>query len=128
MDRLLAHFERVELAAGAVVVEEGSPSHDFYLLESGRASVFTGTGDARLRVASVGAGAIVGEVAFYLGEPRTASVITSEPTVVWRFTRRDLERLQSEMPDIAASLHAGLARMLADRLAGANRLIRVLAE
>jgi soluble lytic murein transglycosylase-like protein len=35
------------------------------------------TVDGRLRIASVGTAAIVGEVAFYLAEPRTASVIAA---------------------------------------------------
>ena len=127
-DKLLAYFERVELAAGAILIEQGSPSDDIYAIESGRASVFMETSGGRLRIAGVGTAAIVGEVAFYLAEPRTASVIADEPMVAWRFTRAGLERLQAEMPTIAVRLHQGLARTLADRLASANRLIRILAE
>ena len=81
-----------------------------------------------LHLAYVGAGAVVGEVAFYLGRPRTASVVAEDSLAAWRFTRADLRRLETEFPAIAFRLHEGLAAMLADRLTSTNRLVRFFAD
>lgn len=124
-----AFFQRAEFDAGDTLIEEGASSDEILLIESGRAAVTTGAGkDGRLMLAGVGPGAIVGEIAFYLGSPRLASVAASEPTVAWRFTRADLDRLEANAPHLAAALHKGLAAMLAERVAATDRLVRYLAD
>ena len=128
-ERLAAYLERAEVAAGAVVIEEGAPSDDIYVFESGSAAVtMRGDGNAPMRLASIGPGAIVGEIAFYDGKPRSASVVTEEPAVVWRFSRTALARLRAEDPELAIRFHDALAAMLAERLTSTNRLVRYLAE
>jgi sulfate permease, SulP family len=87
-----------------------------------------GEGKPPLRLATVGPGAVVGEVAFYLGEPRSASIIAEEPMVAFVFSRASLERLESEAPDAALKFHESIATMLARRLMQTNRLIRLLAD
>jgi CRP-like cAMP-binding protein len=85
-------------------------------------------GDQRVRLATAGEGAIVGEVAFYLGVPRSASVIAESDMVAWRFSRASLDRLRAAEPEIAARFHEGIAAMLADRPTRTNRLIQLLAD
>ena len=79
-------------------------------------------------VATIGPGAIVGEVAFFLDRPRTASVVVESPMTAWRFSRASLARLQKEMPDLAFRFHQGIAGMMARRLASTNRLVTFLAD
>jgi CRP-like cAMP-binding protein len=79
-----------------------------------------------MHVADAGAGAVVGELAFYLGEPRTGSVIARSDMVVWRFSREAMRRLAREAPDAALRFHEGMAAMLSRRLARTNRLVRFL--
>jgi SulP family sulfate permease len=127
--RLAAYFERAEFASGATVIEEGSPSNDIYILEAGRASVtMNGHGGSRVPLATLGPTAIVGEMAFARGKPRTARVQAEQETVAWRFTRADLVRLQQDAPDVAALFHQGLARILAERLARTDRLLAFLVD
>ena len=129
VDNLVGYCERVEIARGIAVIEQGTPSDDMYFIESGHAAVLIASDEGRsLRLAGVGPGAIVGEVAFYLGKPRTASVVAEEPIVAWRFTRAGLRRLQSELPGLAVRFHEGLAAMLAERLTSTDRLVRFFAE
>ena len=74
---LAACFHRIEVPAGGKLVEEGAESSDMYVIESGRASVtIAGGGGREIRLAGVGPGALVGEISFYLGKPRTASVVS----------------------------------------------------
>lgn len=128
-EALLPYFERTDLPAGSDLITQGEPSDDIFFIESGRAAVELGTGSGhRIRLATIGHGAIVGEIAFYLAAPRSASVIAEDDIVAWRFSRASLNRLQEERPDIAARFHEGITAMLAARLTGANRLIQLLAD
>jgi SulP family sulfate permease len=86
-----------------------------------------GAGGA-LHLAEIGAGAIVGEVAFYLGRSRSASVLAEDTLIAWRFTRARLRELELEEPGTAFRLHEGLAGILAQRLTSTNRLVRFFAE
>jgi SulP family sulfate permease len=128
-EELGRYFEPVALGAGELLVEDGTPSDEMYFVGSGRGAVrIKGAGDVPVRIATIGPGAIVGEVAFYLGNPRNASVVVESPMTAWRFSRRSLERLQKEMPDLAFRFHEGIAVMMAARLTATNRLLSFLAD
>ncbi len=128
-EKLAGYFERTEFKRGAVVIEEGSPSDDIYVLQSGRATVTMNShGGSAVSLATIGPTAIVGEMAFSRGKPRTAEVRAEQPTVAWRFTRASLARLQQDAPDVAARFHQGLARILAERLARTDRLLAFLVD
>lgn len=127
--RLMPIFAPVEFAPGEWLIEQGSPSNDMFVLGSGRATVTMLGRDGRTTtIASLGAGGIIGEVAFYRGEARTAGVVAEEPTTAWRLTRADLARLHDEEPEVTAHFHHGLARALAERLARTDRLLAFLVD
>lgn len=129
VDALLPYLDRVEIATNEKLIEQGTPSDDIYFVEQGRAAVaFEAKGQPPVRVATVGRGSIVGEMAFYLGKPRSASVIAEAPLVAWRFSSDSLERLRAISPDVAIAFHRGMAGMLADRLSSTNQLVRLLAD
>jgi SulP family sulfate permease len=126
---LLPYLARIDLAKGETLVVQGDPSDDIYFIESGRAAVETvAIGRQRVRLAMLGPGAVVGEIAFYTGRSRSASVVAASPLVAWRLSREAMHRFQSEAPAIAFRLHGGLAAMLAGRLATTDRLVRFLAD
>ncbi|WP_421722803.1 SulP family inorganic anion transporter [Bauldia sp.] len=129
-ESILPYLEPIYLEAGSALIEEGAPSPDIFFLETGRASVELGNGsnDKSIRVATVGRGSIVGELAFYLGRKRSASVIARSPLVAWRLSADALDRLCDTDPKTAVAFHRGMARMLGDRLAGTNQLVRLLAD
>jgi len=77
---------------------------------------------------SVQSGATVGEVAFYLGSVRTASVKAERLSTVYRLTTKTLDKIQQDDPQVAAMLHEWLGRLLAERLADNNRIIELLLE
>jgi SulP family sulfate permease len=125
--RLAEYLERVEFEPFAVMIEQGSPSEEMYFIESGQATVdLKGGGDTHIRLKTLGPGAIVGEIAFYLGGTRTASVVARSKVVAWLFKRKTLDRLQKDAPDAAVAFHKGMAAMLAARLSSTNRLVQFL--
>ncbi|HSJ50941.1 MAG TPA: SulP family inorganic anion transporter [Actinomycetota bacterium] len=126
---LRPHLERLPLAAGAVLIRQGEPPTDVFVLESGRLRVELGTPEGRrMRLRTVLPGVVVGEVALYTGEPRTADVVAEEPSVVLRLSRESIERIAAQDPDLAAALHRWLASTLAERLGDTLRAVDALVD
>jgi CRP-like cAMP-binding protein len=73
-------------------------------------------------------GATVGEMGLYLGAARTASVIASRPSTVYRLSAESLKKMREQDPEVAALLHEWIARLLAERLTANNRIIEALME
>ena len=85
-------------------------------------------GGGHLRLGAVGAGTVLGEVALYLGLPRSASVIADGLTVAYRLSTERLQQMKQERPDLAAMFHEFMARTLASRLLDTNRLLESYGE
>jgi sulfate permease, SulP family len=124
---LVRYLERRELPAGTVVIRQDEPSHDVFVLESGRLGIETVTPDGtRMRLRTVRPGVVVGEVAMYTGAARTADVVTETPSVVLRLSGAELERLEAEDPALAAAVHRWLARSVAVRLDSTQKALDAL--
>jgi SulP family sulfate permease len=123
----LAYAEPFDIKSGEHLIRQKEQSNDLYFIETGKVSVRMETGGGRIvRLRTMGPGTIVGEVAFYLDVPRSASVVADIPTAGYRLTRANLERLRTERPDLAAMFHAFIAHRLAERVAETGRLIDTL--
>lgn len=123
------YLDRIAFPAGARMIEQGARSDDIYFVEAGEGRVQLEPSDGpTVKLAEFGPGSILGEIAFYCGEQRTASVIARTPVTALRLSRAALDRLDAERPALAARLHREMAYLLSDRLRSANRLIRVLAD
>jgi SulP family sulfate permease len=114
---LRVYLERVELPDGTVLIRQGESPADVYVLETGRLRVETVTErGTRMRLRTLRPGAVVGEVALYSGDPRTADVVAEGPSVVLRLGEGSIERIETDDPELAAALHRWLATTLAGRL------------
>ena len=126
---LAAHLERVSVPEGTVLLHQGEPPGDVYLLESGRLGVETVTPEgSRIRLRTLRPGVVVGEIAHYTGIARTADVVAEVPTVVLRIDRESIARLEAEEPALAAALHRWLATTLAERLADTRGALDALLD
>ena len=68
-------------------------------------------------------GAILGEIAYYAGVPRTATVTAETPATAVRIDADALARMERDDPAAAASFHRTLAVILARRLMATTRLL-----
>ena len=115
-DRLFAEFDQVSLARGEALVREGEPAEHLFVVVSGRFGVSRA---GRLGVVSeIGAGETIGEIAFFAGGTRTATVVALRDSIVLRLARRDYEAFAVRMPAVPAVVTAMLARRLAATTAG----------
>jgi sulfate permease, SulP family len=127
--RLQAYLERQTLPEGTVLIRQGDPPDDLYILESGRLRVEMMTPEGtRMRLSSMSSGVVVGEVALYLGSPRTADVVAETASVVLRLSRASIERMEVAEPALAAALHRWLAETLAERLTDEKRAFEALLQ
>jgi SulP family sulfate permease len=127
-ERLMDYLEVREVDAGEELIRQGDVSDDLYFLESGRLTAqLIGPDGEPVRLQTMGPGTMVGEVSLYLGT-RTASVVSEEPSRLRRLTKENLEAMERRDPDLAAALHRLLARLLASRLADAQRTVRALLD
>ena len=126
---LSAYLSRESLAAGSVLIRQGEPPDDVFVLESGRLQIEMMTPEgARIRLRTVLPGVVVGEIAMYTGVPRTADVVAETPSVVLRLTRASIERLETAEPELAAALHRWLAMTLSERLSDTLRTFDALLD
>lgn len=124
LDDLRQLLERRELREGEVLIRAGSTLKDIYVVESGRLAVFLdGAMRQRVRVRVFAAGAVVGEVARYLSLPRTADVVSQGASSVHCLPAATLDRLEAEDAELAALIHAILARGLAEKVVRTNLLV-----
>ncbi|HEY6605711.1 MAG TPA: cyclic nucleotide-binding domain-containing protein [Gaiellaceae bacterium] len=101
--------QHVELPEGAVLIREGEPGRDFFALVEGSVDVRK---NGR-RIATLGAGDFVGEIALLTNAPRTATVRARSPISALRLTRQGF----STLLDASPRMRAKVLKTLADRLA-----------
>src|SRR5919206_3374743 len=116
-------LKTAEFPPAEVIVREGAPGVSMYIIKSGLVEVRKkdpATGIDFL-VAQLTEGAAVGEMSLLTGKPRSATVTTVQPTVVFTLTRADFRNLLTQHPEISL----GLARILAERLEDATRQVGI---
>jgi sulfate permease, SulP family len=120
-------LRRREVAAGDVLIQEGDRSDEtVYLIEAGRLTITLAGQEQGQRLASLMAGNIVGEMALYASNNRSATVTAESGSIVWALARGDLESLHGTAPDTAMKVHAFIVRTLAGRVQQANATIAAL--
>jgi predicted acylesterase/phospholipase RssA/CRP-like cAMP-binding protein len=112
---------RQVVAPGTVLVTEGEEPDGVHRLVDGAADVEVGRGDDAVRVAMLGPGALIGEIALLAGSLPTATVTLTAASTVESLDLDTARALVDEHPDLAEELAAS-ARDRVDRGAVAQLL------
>ena len=111
-DKELAQIARacdeVAVARDTVIVEEGTPGEDFYLIVSGEAAVSRG---GRI-VATVVPGQYFGELSLLDMAPRNATVTATSAMKLIRLGRQEFDAVLDSWPGVAHKLLRQMARRL----------------
>lgn len=109
--RRLEHAaSRLFVPRGAYLVRQGEPADALYIVETGRFEVLPD--GAAHAVAEIGAGRLVGEIAFFAEGTRTANVRARRDSVVYRLGRDDFDLLCAMKPALLRAVSQTLARRL----------------
>jgi type IV pilus assembly protein PilB len=116
-------LKTAEFPPAEVIVREGAPGVSMYIIKSGLVEVRKKdpTTGIDFLVAQLSEGAAVGEMSLLTGKPRSATVTTVQPTIVFTLTRADFRNLLTQHPEISL----GLARILAERLEDATKQVGI---
>jgi signal-transduction protein with cAMP-binding, CBS, and nucleotidyltransferase domain len=110
-ERLAGHLVPVRVGAGGVVIREGDEGDRFYIVRDGHVAVTKGG----RRVAELGPGDSVGEIALLRDVPRTATVTAIDDVDLLALEREVfLEAVTGSMPSRSAA-DEQVARRLSDR-------------
>lgn len=88
----------------AVVVEQGEEGRDLFVICLGKAEVQQGYGSAMGQIAVLDSGSIIGEIALLRGHGRTATVVTTEESRIYRLSYEDIQYILANNPPLAAHL------------------------
>ena len=110
-----------KISAGGVIVEEGTPPSDLFILKSGSVGVYM---DDTLIEAFNAKDTVVGEMSVILDRPRTATVKARSNCTIVRYHADDLLALVRDHPEVAQIIFQSLA----GRLDKANKKIAELTE
>jgi sulfate permease, SulP family len=125
---LLQQMDPITLETGEALITQGEAPNGLFLLAHGALSAQRDRpGDSPVRLQTlIEGGNVLGEVGFYLGVPRTANVVATAPSVVYRLTTAHLNLLEQNAPAVAAALHRWVASLLAERVAHLGSVVDAL--
>lgn len=114
-----------KVPAGTRIIEEGADDHVVYLLLDGELQVLKRILNKEKRIATIGPGAWVGEIAFIKRVPRTASVDAGLPSHILALDKTAFDSLDA---DIRLSLMTKFADLATDRALNLARHQNALLE
>ena len=71
-------------------------------------------------------GTVYGEMGFYLDIPRTATVVTDEPGIVYVLSLDSLAQMETRHAEIAAALHRYMAVLVSERLQFTTQTLKAM--
>jgi protein lysine acetyltransferase len=120
LSTLASMLSRVDEPSGAVLARQAEVAHSFLVVTAGEAAVFRDDGDGDRQVATVGPGAIVGELSVLRAAPRSATVTATRPVTGYAGDARAFAALL-DVPGVAERI----ARTARQRLAANTRPVEV---
>ncbi len=124
---LLGLCEIHDLPPETVLIKRGDAGDALYFVERGEVSVMVRLENGeRKRLRTLGPGSLVGEMALYSGQPRSADVVTETPCRAYRLSAERFARLEREDPAVVIQFHSFVVKLLAKRLSAASDEIRAL--
>ena len=124
IEGVLCVCERVHFEPGARLMRQGQPADSAFILESGAVDVMTrlpGGGEAR--VATLGPGCVIGEMALLDSGVRSATVVAREPMAGYFLERDGFHMMLAQRNRAAFTIQGRITRTLCGRLRELNARI-----
>jgi len=116
-EMLSHHLQAYAADPGCVIFREGEPGRYMCLLVSGRVKTYKESDiEHRAEFANESRGRSIGEMALIDGEPRSATCVATEPSVLLLLSQAGFKRLCEERPALALKLLLRITRLMSRRL------------
>jgi CRP/FNR family transcriptional regulator, cyclic AMP receptor protein len=119
---LASHLQPFAVDSGQEVIRQGASELMVYIIESGSVSIVRDDANGRVELATVSAGSVFGEGAFFSRMPRSASVVARARGVLWGLSPMRYAELAQRHPSVALSFVMGLGSVVTRRMS--NQLKR----
>jgi len=127
VEKFIAYLERQEVQEYHIVINKGDPPDSMYLIDSGELTTRLEISKGKfIRLRSQGGGTMVGEMGLFLKQSRTATVVASQSSILYRLTLENYNKMMQEDPELAFLLHQWIGRVLSVRLAENNYTLEAL--
>ena len=115
-----------EFAGGDIICREGDAGDRMWLIVKGSVSVRLSIDSETQtrRIAGLGRGTTVGEMALVESVPRSATIVADEATTCYELARETFDVMLKEQPALATKLLGNLSRELARRLRQTSQDLR----
>lgn len=121
IEALAAYVQCYRVAAGVTIFREGEPGSYMCLLVRGRIDIVKSDQEGRRhRMLTILRGKTVGEMSIIDGEPRSATCIAAEESVLLLLTKENYNRIIEKRPSVAVHILAKLAKLMSQRLRGVS--------
>jgi SulP family sulfate permease len=116
-ERLMEYLKYVVLLPGEFLFRQGDSPDGLYFLESGRVTVVLELPDNQTkRLRTYNRGTILGEIGFYGGTPRSASIVADELSHLYYLSAEAFDLLERQEPRMAIAIHKFIVNLLGERL------------
>ena len=120
---LAAAGERKTFPKGSVLVQQGKPIAEIYILLDGQLSVAVASRSKNVTINTLQKGEIIGELSFLDSRPPTATVLAAVDSTVLAISREKLSAKLARDLAFAAKFYRGMGVFLADRLRTSTGLL-----
>jgi CRP/FNR family transcriptional regulator, cyclic AMP receptor protein len=119
------HLQPFKVEVGQEVIRQGASELMVYIVESGILGVSREDVNGRVDLATVGAGSVIGEGAFFSRMPRNATVRAKTPSVLWGLSPMRYAELAQKHPSIALSFVMSLGSVVTRRMSNQPKRVTV---
>ena len=127
VEKFITYLERQEAQEYHILINQGDPPDCMYFIDSGEVTTRLEMSKGNfIRLKSQQGGTMVGEMGLFLNQSRTATVVVSKPSVLYRLSIASYNRMMREDPQLAFYLYQWIGRVLSVRIAENNSTLQVL--
>lgn len=111
LELLVEHLKKRTVPRGHVLITQGDKNADaFYMIASGRCTVWVKKGGSMAKVADLGPEMYFGEKALVTAEPRAATVRAETPSEIYVLYKDDFNNILMKNPSIAQEIKFHIAQ------------------
>lgn len=114
--RVIRYAQRVGFSPGDLLLKAGESDDAINIMVTGEVEVINNNSfGLSKRIATIGEGSVFGELAFFDGQPRSASIRAITEGELLRLTRKGFDQIAAWNPGLAQQFLFDLGRILAYR-------------
>ena len=121
VQQLAGYLQGYRIASGTIVFRENDPGSFMFLLIRGEMELYKANTEGHVQdLVNVTCGNTVGEMSIIDQQPRSATCIAKEDSLVLLLNRQNFETILARHPALAVQLLSRIARLLSQRLRAQN--------